>query len=122
MARCAKIDLVPQSVDLALYAGDGASIRVTVASPQGIPQPVTGTVLAQIKAARTDATALEVFTADLSLAAQGIVRINLTGAQTAALVNGTDFSGVWDVQNTPTGGQPITLVQGKVTCVHDVSH
>jgi len=117
-----KISLVPQHVDLALYAGDGASLRVSVNDPQGAPVPVTGTVKAQIKTQRTDTAALADFAVDLSEAVNGIVTISLTGTQTAALVPASDdFNGFWDVENTPSSGAPITFVQGKATCVHDVS-
>jgi len=117
-----KISFVPENVDLALYAGDGAAVRLTVKDSLGNTLNVSGAVLAQVRNERTDATPLQSFTVDLSQGAAGIVRVSLSGTQTAALMNGEDpFSGYWDVQWTGTAAQPITLVQGKVSCTRDVT-
>lgn len=50
--------------------------------------------------------------------------LTLTGVQTATLVSGNydPFRGFWDVQWTAAGAQPVTLMQGAVTCDLDVSH
>lgn len=63
------------------------------------------------------------FAADLADAATGVVLLKLTGAQTAALVNGSGapFAGVYDVQWHATGSEPVTLIQGGVTCESDVT-
>lgn len=108
---------------LALYAGDGATLRITVTDPASVPLDLTGAVTAQIRTTPDAATAKADFAADLSLHASGVVLLSLTGIQTAALLNGTGapFKGVYDVQWRPTGGQPITLVQGEVTCELDVT-
>lgn len=121
MGRASKIVLVPQHVDLELYAGDGASLRLVVTDPSGAPIPLDGVVTAQIRVARNDAAIAASWAADLSGAADGIVLISLTGAQTAALVNGADFDGFWDVEWDSTGQEPVTLMQGKVTCELDVT-
>jgi hypothetical protein len=49
--------------------------------------------------------------------------ISLTGDQTASLmtVNGNQFKGAWDVQWTPENVEPVTLLQGNVTCDEDVT-
>jgi hypothetical protein len=121
----ATLSLVPQQVDLALYAGDGAALRITVRNTESPPAPLdlTGAVTAQIRHARPDAAPLVDFTVDAAEAASGVVVLHLTGAQTAALVNGTGeaFKGVYDVQWTPEGSEPVTLVQGAVTCTLDVT-
>jgi hypothetical protein len=67
-----------------------------------------------------------VFDADLTEGDQGIIRLSLTGNDTQALMADPSttkgkFSGVWDVQWTPTGEEARTLCQGKVECVADVT-
>lgn len=127
-----KADLRPQLLDIALYAGDGSSITFNVkqnpATPGGPLEPVdiTGTVLAQIKVARADTSPVVTFAVDLSGHAAGVIILTLSGTQTRALSDHSSavdgkFSGVWDVQWTPSGGQPRTLVQGSVECNLDVS-
>jgi hypothetical protein len=116
---------VPESYDLALYAGDGAALRITVTSA-GDPLPLGTDVLAQIRRRRTDEQPNAVFGVDLDEAAQGVVVLTLSGEQTAELVAETRsrdavFSGHWDCQVTLPGEEPYTLVQGAVTCKPDVT-
>lgn len=114
---------VPQVVDLVLYAGDGASFSLKVTDPTAAPIAVTGTILAQIRLERDTADPpLAVFTADMTNAATGTIVLSLTGSETQSLVT-TDqkFVGVWDVQWTAVGAEPVTLCQGKVECMPDVS-
>ena len=117
-----KISLIPDALDLALYAGDGVSIRLTVTGNDSAPLSVDGEVTAQIRKRQLDPEVLAEFVADLTGGATGIIFISLTGEQTAALiVDKPVFKGVWDVQWHKTGSQPITLVQGKVECNADVT-
>ena len=114
--------LVPRTVDLALYAGDGATVRLTLRSPQGDPVALDGEVEAQIRTTRGDAAVLEAFAVDASAAADGVAVLSLTGAQTAGLVNGSgSFAGAYDVQWTAPGAEPATLIQGAVSCAQDVT-
>lgn len=117
-----KISLLPEPLDLALYAGDGASIRLTVTDNAGASIPVGGEVIAHIRKTRSDVAPAAEFSVNLVNAATGVVIISLTGVQTAALLGGKpSFKGAWDVQWKPTGGQPVTLVQGRVECNADVT-
>jgi hypothetical protein len=122
MGRCQQINLVPQSVDIELYAGDGASLRLVVTATDGTPIPIDGVVTAQIRLTRTDPAIMTAFATDLTDGPEGIILLSLTGLQTADLVNGQDFSGVWDVEWNSGTAEPVTLMQGKVSCVLDVSH
>jgi hypothetical protein len=118
----ATIDLRPNTLDLELYAGDGAGIRLSVTDNDQAPLEVTGVVEGQIRVKRLDSAPVAEFTADLSEAAEGVVTVSLTGEQTAALItNKPIFSGVWDVQWTKPGAQPITIAQGKVRVHADVT-
>lgn len=55
-------------------------------------------------------------------AANGVLVLTLTGDQTDALLNGGNkFTGVYDIEWTPAGAEPVTLVQGGVTCERDVT-
>jgi len=111
-------------MDIELYAGDGASITINATNPNGSAMNLVGTVIAQIREFRTDASPLLAFTIDSSQASVGKLVLTLTGTQTATLVSGNldPFRGFWDVQWTAAGAQPLTLMAGTVTCDLDVSH
>lgn len=123
----ASIDLKPQVLDLSLYAGDGVEFRLICTDGAGAPLNVSGDVTAQIRANRdTTSEAIAEFEANLVEADHGIVELSLTGEETQALFEDPSttkgkFQGVWDVQWTPSGQEPRTLVQGKVECVADVT-
>ena len=119
-----KLSFIPQTLDLVLYAGDGAGIRFTFTNSGGTALPLTGEMKAQIRANREDADpALAEFDIDDTDFATGVVLISVTGEQTHALITDDEkFTGVWDLQWTPTGDEPSTLVQGNVECFPDVTH
>jgi hypothetical protein len=120
------ISLIPESVDLKLYGGDGVELEINVTNGVTGPLPLTGEVAAQIRTSRVNPAAQADFAVDLSQADVGLIIISLTGAQTAAL-HGTPnpverYTGVWDVQWTPDSGRsPVTLVQGAVESNLDVT-
>jgi len=118
------ISLLPPQCNLALYAGDGVAIRLTVQYKDGTPYPLDGgTVYASIRHSRIDPDPpLLAFNVDTTDAAGGIVILGLAGADTQTLLGGlATFSGVWDAQFQPTGADPKTLIQGTVSCVADVT-
>jgi hypothetical protein len=117
------IDLSPQILNLVLYAGDGVKIRLTVVDNDDAAIDLTGEIESQIRITRdkTD-PANATFSVDLTDQTDGIVVLSLTGDDTQGLVtDGKKFKGFWDVQWTPTGEQPRTILQGKVECFEDVS-
>lgn len=118
-----QINLVPESVDLYLYAGDGVDIPITVADGAGAPVDLSGAVSAQIRETKlTVDPPIAVFSVNAVDAYLGKVILSLTGEQTTELLGETGrFVGVWDVQWTPSGLQPRTLCQGRVECVLDVT-
>ena len=117
-----KISLIPSLLDLELYAGDGVQLVLGLTNGSGGPLSVTGAVKAQIRANRADVAAATEFAADLTNGATGTVILSLTGIQTASLVQGaTKFEGVWDMQWTKAGGEPVTVLQGAITCDPDVT-
>jgi hypothetical protein len=123
----AGLSVVPQVLDLALYAGDGIRIRFTCKDSAGAPVDITGTVKAQIRVERlTPDPPITEFSSNLVDAYQGVVILSLTGVQTKSLLDQPTaakgkFVGVWDVQWTPNASEPYTLCQGKVECVSDVT-
>jgi hypothetical protein len=123
----AGLSVVPQVLDLSLYAGDGIRIRFTCKDKAGAPVDITGTVKAQIRVERLAADPpITEFSSNLVDAYQGIVILSLTGEQTKSLLDqptasSGKFVGVWDVQWTPNESEPYTLCQGKVECVSDVT-
>ena len=84
------------------------------------PFAITGTVTAQVKAARltsdVDGTVLAAFACAVSGAGSNIVTISLTPAQTEDL----PASAYWDLQVT-NGGVITTLLTGKVKVWGDVT-
>lgn len=121
-----EINVQPQVLNLALYAGDGFSFRLICTDKEGAPVDITGTVTAQIREKPTTLESIVDFTAGMLDAYQGIVVLSLTGDQTRDLSESPSsklgkFSGSWDVQWTPAGSEPRTLCQGKVECVSDVT-
>lgn len=118
----ATISLLPQTLDLSLYAGDGCEFKFICKTPAGAPVDVTGAVRAQIRETRLDASPVASFTVSLVDAYLGIIKISLTGAQTQDLVEPTGkFSGVWDLEWDSATGEPRTLCQGNLECVSDVT-
>jgi hypothetical protein len=118
-----KLNLTPQFLDLALYSGDGAEFNLTVLDTDKAPVPLTGAMRAQIRITR-DAPdpPLASFGVDLSGSAEGLAVLSLDGADTAALTPTEEkFVGAWDVEWTPTGEEPRTIIQGKVECWPDVT-
>jgi len=123
MAR-PKITLLPDTLDLAFYAGDGVNLQLTVTDAANSPLPVDGEILAQIRPTKISSTVSATFAVDLTDASMGVILISLTGAQTTALVQPqllNVFKGVWDVQWSPEDAEPVTLIQGRVECYADVS-
>jgi hypothetical protein len=118
-----QVSVVPQRVDLVVYAGDGVALRLTAVNSQtGDALDLEGDIAAQVKAHRSDAEPITEFAVDTDLAAEGILDLSLTGEQTAALLtDATRFKGSWDVQWLADGEQPRTLVQGYLTCDLDVT-
>jgi hypothetical protein len=118
------ISLQPQELDLTLYAGDGIEFKLICTDTTDAPIPIAGIVKSQIRHARLDTTPVMELSVDLAEGAQGKIALSLTGEQTQDIVEAGKkgkFSGVWDVEWTPTGAEPRTLCQGKVECTADVT-
>lgn len=122
-----QINLQPEVLNLALYAGDGVEFRLKCTNGSGAPIDVTGTVRAHVRLDRLNGAApIAEFAANLVDAYQGIVVLSLTGDQTQELSahessKDGKFIGVWDVQWAPSADQPRTICQGVVECVADVT-
>lgn len=122
MARTPSISLVPPVVNLTLYAGDGANLRLVATDLDGEPFDLRGDVRAQIRHKRTDPDALVEWEIETAEAGEGILILRLTGEQTRELMDGlTTFEGAWDCVWTMPASQPVTLVQGDVKCDLDVT-
>lgn len=122
-----QINLLPEVLDLILYAGDGITFRLICTNAANAPVDITGTVEAQVRKDRLEETdPIVEFSANMVDAYLGKISLSLTGEQTRQLVDHPSskdgkFTGVWDIQWTPAGLQPRTLCQGKVECVADVT-
>lgn len=121
------INVQPQVLNLALYAGDGISIRLNCTNGAGAPVDMNGTVKAQIRLQPiTEDPPIVEFDANLTDAYLGIVVLSLTGDQTTELSEHASstagkFVGVWDVEWDSADSEPRTLCQGRVECVSDVT-
>jgi hypothetical protein len=118
-----QVSVIPQRVDLAVYAGDGVELRLNaVDAKTGDSLDLAGEIGAQVKANRSDTEPITQFAVNTEQAADGILDLSLSGSQTAALLaDSSQFKGSWDVQWLADGEQPRTLVQGNLTCVLDVT-
>ena len=125
------ITIQPPVLDLSLYAGDGISFKLICKNNAEPPETIDldGALEAEIRLDRTTeptADPIVEFSFDLTNASIGEIILSLTGDQTQSLVEHVSvtkgkFAGVWDVQWTPVGGEPRTLVQGTVECFADVT-
>ena len=117
-----KISYEPQVLDLILYAGDGSAFNLIVTDSLKVPVNLTGEMIAHIRKDRDTTDQSAEFEVDLTDAVDGIALLRLTGDVTQGLITeDVNFIGVWDVQWTPSGDEPMTLCQGKVECIPDVS-
>lgn len=123
----ASITIQPPVLDLSIYAGDGVSFQLICRDDKGAPIDITGTTLAQVRVDRSEGSSPIVeFTTLVTDSTTGIIQVSLTGDQTQQLLadpsskNGK-FSGVWDIEWTGIGAEPLTLCQGKVECLADVT-
>lgn len=117
------VSFEPPTLNINLYAGDGAVLTIETFRSASEPLALTGELVAQIRPARTSAEILEEFSVDMDRATEGVVVLSLTAEQTdGLLVRGQrDARAVWDLEWLPPGGEPITLLQGTVRCVRDVT-
>jgi hypothetical protein len=109
------VSFVPKGLALSLYAGDGASLKLTVTDKDKAPIDLVGNVTAQIRKRREDPGPLTSFSVQV---ASNVATLVLTGAQTTQL---GQFSGFWDCQWVAPGSEPVTLIQGQVQCTLDVT-
>lgn len=117
-----KLSYAPKVLDLILYAGDGASFRMTITDPDGEAIPLTGTMKAQIRPTHGAADPADAeFDIDMTDFEDGIIVLSITGEATQVLAPETVYSGVWDLEWTATDAEPMTLCQGSVECQPDVS-
>ena len=126
-----KINLLPSNLDLLMYSGDGCSFQFTCTDAAGGAIDITGSVVAQIRVDRLnpDDPPVATFTIDTQDAYQGIIILTLTGDQTQSLTDHATaqarkdgkFVGVWDLEWDPAGAEPLTICQGRVECVADVT-
>lgn len=113
------LSTVPEVVDLACYAGDTLVIAVTLEA--GFADGATWS--AHVRAATGDPATVAVFQVTPPPTPGEPASLMLTGAQTAALVvDVIRFVGVWDVQVSDAGIDPITtLARGTFTVSQDVT-
>lgn len=117
MTANSKVDLTPAILDLALYAGDGEDFQIVVKDEAAQPIDVSHLVwTAQIRKTRASTTASNL-TIDMTSAGTGVIKIHIPASITNVLAK----LGQWDLQYTNGSGDPVTILQGSVTCSQDVT-
>lgn len=117
------VNFAPAPVDLTgIRAGDRNLMRVTVTSG-GAPWDLTGAaVAAQARLSPTDATAALVATCTITDAANGVVEVQWSGTAVRTLLGSAKaWNGVWDLQVTPFGAEPLTVAAGRFQADLDVT-
>jgi len=110
------VALLPQVVDLDLYAGDDSSFTLAVKNADGSPANLVGaTVLSQIRQTPQTAAVAATFTTSIS---GNVITLGL--AHTAAAGLGGSY--VWDCQVTYASGQVQTIAAGQCRITAEVSH
>lgn len=112
------ISALPEPVNLALYAGDDITLRVTVTDADGDPVDLTGaTVESHVRATAAGPLAAA-FESQIDDPASGVAFIHLTPDATAQL----PARAVWDVQASFNDGANVTtLAAGTVTVAAQVT-
>jgi hypothetical protein len=112
------LDFSPATLDLTVYAGDGTDFQIEFVDENDQAIDVsTLTWTAQIRKTRTsdEASDLEIKMDDAS---NGIITIHIPADVTRVLPK----SSQWDLQSTSeTRTEPLTALQGTVTCNPDVT-
>lgn len=117
-----KMDLTPDSLDLVLYAGDRGDFQIDFIDDNSIPINVSSWVwTAQIRKSRESSTHIDL-TIDVTKAVQGSIIVNIPKEVTRSLGDNTwDKTSQWDIQCVTGGGDPLTVLQGTVSCNMDVT-
>lgn len=107
----------PARRDLTLYAGDDYAHRLTFTGPGGAPIALEGAYAAEVRNAAGQVVAT--FAVDATGAGAGVLVLELTGAQTAALPR-LPAETVWDLERT-LDGRRLTYLRGRVLVEGDVT-
>ena len=116
------VNFSPAAVDLiGIRAGDQNRMQVILTSG-GLPWDLTGyevAAQARLTADHEEALNAEVFMTDPT---NGVVAVEWPGEAVRALLGLlTQWRGVWDLQITPTGGEPYTVAAGAFLAELDVT-
>jgi hypothetical protein len=113
------IELLPASVDLAIYRGDTFLQEFIWEQPAATPVNITGyNITAQVRLKQdADDPALETFTTTITDGPAGKFTLGLTATQTQGLPKKPMY---WDVQYL-NGSEKRTLMAGKIKLTKDVT-
>lgn len=114
------VDLTPAVVDLTFYAGDDGDFKLVFLDTNRVAIDMSAYVLsAQIRKTRESADHTDL-TLDMTDAATGVITVQVPSDITRSLVaDSWSKSSVWDLQCTSP--LVVTLMQGKVLCLQDVT-
>ena len=117
-----KVDLTPDSLDLVLYAGDGADFQINFEDDTGNPIDVSSyTWTSQIRKSRNSSEHIDL-SIDASLSSTGVITVLIPPAVTRSLGESNwNNERQWDIQCVVGAGDPHTVLQGTVYCSQDVT-
>lgn len=123
----ANLTQLPSDIDLSFVAGDTFRIRIRVVSPDtGEPEALdTYEFCAEIAKLPERTIVAQFAVAPDPDAPTEAVILSLPPSETAALPglgDGSEFSGVWDLEVKFPNGDIRTVASGTVRCVIDVSN
>lgn len=115
-----KVDLTPVVVDLVFYAGDDGSFKlVFLDSDRAVIDLSAYDLTAQIRRSRGSSDFINL-DLDMTDAVTGVVTVVVPPDTTRALANDAwDKTSQWDLQCTSP--LTVTLIQGTIVCVQDVT-
>ena len=104
--------------NLFVDAGSSYNNIITVSTPTGAPLDLTGyTIKSQIRKSYTS-TIFHTFTSNVYNAASGRIKLELTAAQTEAIVPGR---WLYDVEITSSTGVKTRVIEGVVTVTPQIT-
>lgn len=117
------IDVGPAKLDLLrVRAGDRNKFNVQLTDSRGPVNLTNTTIEAQARVTPVDTEIAVTAAITMIDATQGRFQLSWPGEDVRAILNGSDsWKGVWDLQMTPDGEDPQTLVAGQFTVESDVT-
>jgi hypothetical protein len=121
MITCQTLDLTPACLNIRLYGGDANTFGIEITDDGTLVDVTDWEFQAQARKAANDPAAAATATCTVLDGPSGRVEV-AWGDLRELLGTDTSWSGVWDLQATPTGASlPRTLLAGTLVLTLDVT-